>query len=230
MSRKGWLTGGAVVAVVAIVVALIVVSVSGGDSGSEVSASEVKGVAAAVALGKGIPQSGFAIGEADAPVTVREFIDPQCPVCQTASETTIPGIITGPVTAGTARLIIEPLTFLGSDSSTASIAIAAAAEQDLAFTYTEILYANQGKENSGWVTDDVLRAFAAETPGLDVATWDTARTGTAVGTALFATSDRAVAAGVTATPTFVIHGPGGTEIITGASELAKILAAIEAVR
>lgn len=226
MSRKGWLIGGAIVVVVAVVVALIVVSVSGGDSSGDASAGEVKKADATLAMVKGLPQAAFTIGKPGAPVTVREFIDPQCPVCKTASETTVPAIIKGPVAKGTAKLIIEPLTFLGPDSSTGSLAIAAAANQDHGVTFTEILLANQGKENSGWISDASLTAIANAIPGLDVATWDTDRKGNAVGDALFATSDRATADGVSATPTFVITGPGGKKVITGASTPDEVLAAI----
>ncbi|MGA0067935.1 MAG: DsbA family protein [Miltoncostaeaceae bacterium] len=230
MSRKGWLIGGAVVVVVAVVVALIVISVSGGDSSSEAATpADTQGGAKVAALVKGIPQAGFAIGKPNAPVTVREFVDAQCPVCRSASEKTIPGIIKGPVKDGTARLIIEPLTFIGSDSSSAALAIAAAAQQDRGFAYTEILYANQGQENSGWATDDVLTGIASATPGLDVEAWKTARTGEAAANAVFASSDRGQAAGVSATPTFVVKGPGGTKVITGAVDSSEVISAIEAV-
>ncbi len=230
MSRKGWLIGGAVVVVVAVVVALIVMSVSGGDSSSEAATpADTQGGAKVAALVKGLPQAGFAIGNPNAPVTVREFVDAQCPVCRSASEKTIPGIIKGPVKDGTARLIIETLTFIGSDSSSAALAIAAAAQQDRGFAYTEILYANQGQENSGWATDDVLTGIASATPGLDVEAWKTARTGEAAANAVFASSDRGQAAGVSATPTFVVKGPGGTKVITGAVDSSEVISAIEAV-
>jgi len=230
VSRKGWLIGGAVVVVIAIVVALVVVSTSGGDSGSgDASASNVQGVAKVTALTKGIPEKGFTIGKASAPVTVREYIDPQCPVCEAASTKTIPGIIKGPVKDGTAKLIIEPLTFIGPDSSDAALAIAAAAQQDKGFAYTEILYANQGQENSGWATDEVLTGIASATPGLDVEAWKTARSGEAAANAVFASSDRGQASGVSATPTFVVKGPGGTKVITGAVDSSEVINAIEAV-
>lgn len=229
MSRKGWLIGGAIVVVVAVVVALIVVSVSGGGSSSEASSGELKGVEKTLKVVQGLPQAEFTIGKAGAPVTVREFIDPQCPVCKAASETTVPAIIEGPVADGTAKLIIEPLFFLGSDSSTGALAIAAAANQNRGVTFSELLLANQGKENSGWITDALLTQIASAVPGLEVATWDTDRKGTQVGDALFATSDRATANGVNATPTFVITGPGGKKVITGASEPKEVIDAIEAV-
>jgi len=229
VSRKGWLIGGAVVVVIAVVVALVVISASGGDSSSDAPAGETVGVTKTLDLVEGIPQAEFTIGKAGAPVTVREFIDPQCPVCKSASETTVPAIIEGPVADGTAKLIIEPLTFIGSESSTGALAIAAAARQDRGVTFAEILLANQGKENSGWVSDALLTDIAGKIPGIDVATWESDRNGTEVGDAVFAASDRATANGVNATPTFVITGPGGKRVITGASEPATVLDAIEAV-
>ena len=230
MSRKGWLIGGAVVVVIAVVVALIVVSVSGGDSSGDASSpTDIKGGAKVAALVKGIPQAEFAIGKPGAPVTVREFIDPQCPVCKAASDKTIPGVIKGPVKDGTARLIIEPLTFIGPDSSSGALAIAAAAQQDKGFAYTEILYANQGQENSGWATEDVLAGIAKATPGLNVEAWKTAKSGDAAANAVFASGDRGKAAGVSATPTFVVKGPGGTKLVTGAVDSSEVINAIEAV-
>jgi protein-disulfide isomerase len=223
------LIGGAVVVVIAVVVALIVISASGGDSSSDAPAGETVGVTKTLDLVKGIPQAEFTLGKPGAPVTVREFIDPQCPVCKAASETTVPAIIEGPVADGTAKLIIEPLTFIGSESSTGALAIAAAARQDRGVTFTEILLANQGKENSGWVSDALLTDIAGKIPGIDVATWESDRQGTEVGDAVFAASDRATANGVNATPTFVITGPGGKKVITGASEPKAVLDAIEAV-
>lgn len=227
MSNKGWWIGGAIVAVVAIVVALVVVSASGGDSAGDAASGEVSGVETALALTKGIPQAGFTIGKASAPVTVREFIDPQCPVCKTASEDTLPDIVKGPVKDGTAKIVIEPLTFLGSDSSTAALAIAAAAQQDKGFVYSEIVLANQGKENSGWATEELLTGIAQAIPGMDVEAWTTARGSDKAANDLFAVSDRASAAGANSTPTFVITGPGGSTTLVGAQEPAAVIAAIK---
>jgi protein-disulfide isomerase len=227
VSNKGWWIGGAIVAVVAIVVALVVVSASGGDSAGDAASGEVSGVETALALTKGIPQAGFTIGKASAPVTVREFIDPQCPVCKTASEDTLPDIVKGPVKDGTAKIVIEPLTFLGPDSSTAALAIAAAAQQDKGFAYSEIMYANQGKENSGWATEELLTGIAQAIPGMDVEAWTTARGSDKAANDLFAVSDRASAAGANSTPTFVITGPGGSTTLVGAQEPAAVIAAIK---
>ncbi len=228
MSRRAWIIGGASIAAIAVVVVLIVVSIGGGGDASSAGSSEIRGVSEATALTKGLPQSGYSIGKASAPVTVHEFIDPQCPICQKASVTSVPPLLTGPVRAGTARVVLEPLTFIGPDSTTAAQAIGAAAAQDRAWTYTEILYANQGTENSGWVTDDVLTGIAGKVPGLDVARWNTARSTDAVASGIFDAGDLAKSQTVNATPTFVVTGPGGRQVLSGAVEPQALLDAVKA--
>lgn len=232
MSRRAWLISGAAVVAIIVVVVAIVVSVSGGDSSGNSSAStggSVAGADAVLAMTKGIPQKGFTVGKASAPVKVKEFLDPQCPVCKKASADAVPALVKGPVKAGQANLTIEPLTFIGSDSSTAALAIAAAAEQDRGFVYSDIIYANQGAENSGWATEDLLTGIASAIPGVNVSTWQTARTAQSASDAVFAASDAAKAAGVNATPTFVITGPGGTKTLTGAIPGSELLAAVKSV-
>lgn len=232
MSRRAWLISGAVLAAIIVVVVAIVVSVSGGDSSASASTpsdGSASGATEVLALTKGIPQSGFAIGKASAPVTVKEFVDPQCPVCEKAAVGAVAALVKGPVRAGDAKLVIVPLKFIGSDSVTASQAIAAAADQDRGFVFTDILYRNQGQENSGWVTPDLLKNIASAIPGIDVATWEKASTAQAAGDAVFAASDEATAAGVNATPTFVVTGPGGTKTLTGAIPAAELLSAVTAV-
>jgi len=232
MSRRAWLISGAAVVAIIVVVVAIVVSVSGGDSSNDSSASSggsVSGAAKVLALTKGIPQDGFTVGKASAPVKVQEFLDPQCPVCKKASEGAVAALVAGPVRSGTANLAVVPLKFIGSDSVTASQAIAAAAEQDRGFVYSDILYANQGAENTGWVTTPLLKDIAAAIPGINVATWETASTGDAAVNAVFAASDQATSAGVNATPTFVVTGPGGTKKLVGAIPAAELLAAVKSV-
>ncbi len=44
----------------------------------------------------------------------------------------------------------------------------AAEKQNKAFNFEEVLYANQGTENTGWATDDMLYQIAASVPGMKI--------------------------------------------------------------
>ena len=63
---------------------------------------------------------------------------------------------------------LRTLSFLGPDSVTAGRAVAAAAQQNKAWTFADILYFNQGEENKGWVTPALL-SKAYKAAGVDAA-------------------------------------------------------------
>ena len=44
----------------------------------------------------------------------------------------------------------------------------AAEKQNKAFNFAEVLYANQGTENTGWLTDTMLYNIAVSVPGLKI--------------------------------------------------------------
>jgi protein-disulfide isomerase len=116
----------------------------------------------------GIPQHGLELGDPDAPVTLVEYGDLQCPYCAYWSRTTFPVLVRDYVRPGKIKLVFRGLAFLGSDSRKALEAADAAAAQNRLWNVVERLYAEQGPENSGWVTDGVLRSIGADVPGLDV--------------------------------------------------------------
>ena len=51
----------------------------------------------------------------------------------------------------------------------------AAAKQNKAFNFAQILYINQQTENTGWLTDDMVAQAAESIPGLNVHTLLTER-------------------------------------------------------
>jgi len=117
------------------------------------------------------------------------------------------------VRGGKAKLISEPLTFLGPDSVEASRAALAAGEQNLYWPYYSLLFEEQGEENSGYVTSSFLEDLARRTPGLDVSKWDATLKGNSFESELNEAQAKAQSAGVNATPTLVFSGPGGQETI-----------------
>src|SRR5207248_5606750 len=116
----------------------------------------------------GIPQRGLDLGDPDAPVTLVEYADLQCPYCAYWSRTTFPVLVRDYVRPGKVKLVFRGLAFLGPDSREALQVALAASAQNRLWDMVERLYAVQGPENSGWVDERLLRAIGESVPGLDV--------------------------------------------------------------
>lgn len=116
----------------------------------------------------GIPQDGRVLGSPDADVTLIEWADPQCPGCRAYTEELFPTVVDEYVRPGTVSTEFRGFPFIGDDSVKAYRFLLAAGEQDKLWNLQEALYRNQGGENDGWVTDDLLRELASEIDGLDV--------------------------------------------------------------
>lgn len=110
----------------------------------------------------GIPQERAILGSPDATVTLIQFEDLQCPVCKTYQEQGFPGIVEEYVRPGKVKLRFVGMAFLGPDSEKALLHVLAAGEQGKLWQYADSLYASQGEENSGWVTDELLERLAGE--------------------------------------------------------------------
>src|SRR4029450_11884418 len=109
-----------------------------------------------------IPEQSGVLGHANAPVTVTEYLDLQCPICANASRTVLPGVVDDYVRTGKVKLEARTLHFIGEDSVRAARVAAGAEQQGKLWPFLEAFYAKQGTENSGYVTDDFLREVAAE--------------------------------------------------------------------
>lgn len=116
----------------------------------------------------GIPQDDRVLGSPDAGVTLIEWADPQCPACRAYTEDFFPTAVDEYVRPGTVNTEFRGFPFIGGDSVKAYRFLLAAGEQDKLWNLQEALYRNQGGENDGWVTDDLIRTLASEIHGLDV--------------------------------------------------------------
>src|SRR6266540_2985067 len=133
--RLGLLAG---LAVVAVLVAVVMASPGKNDS------QKAGSPAAAVSALKGIPQSGVTLGSPDAPVTMVEFADLQCPFCAEYSRDVLPTLIDRYVRTGKVQLQLRLLRFLGPDSDRLARVAVAAAAQDRMWQFVELAYQRQG--------------------------------------------------------------------------------------
>lgn len=197
---------GAILGALVVVGAVVAISLSvgGGKKASEppVKLAEASGVAAEFA---GIPQRGLVLGSAKAPVTLVEYIDLQCPYCGAFERETFPTVVSKYVRTGKVRVEMRPLDFVGPDSVRGRNALFAAAQQNQAFPFVALLYANQGTENTGWLSDAMVRAAAASIPTADVAAITGAGSSDALSTRL---EQQRAADGVTGVPTFFVRRTG----------------------
>jgi protein-disulfide isomerase len=163
--------------VVLIVIAGIVAAVllSGGKKKSDTSTlplqgsltNALPGAADVHSMLAGIRQSGLYLGSASAPVRLVEYIDLQCPFCQQFETQVMPDIIAKYVRTGKVEIEARTLAFIGSDSLRGRNAMFAASLQNHAFDFAQLLYDNQGTENTGWLNDAIVAKAAESIPGLN---------------------------------------------------------------
>ena len=177
------------------------------------------GAAQTAALLRGIPQHGVDLGSPKAPVTLVEFADLQCPFCAQWERNALPEIIRKYVRPGRVRIIFVVMTFLGADSVKAFSAALAAGKQNRFWNVAELMYLNQGKENSGWVTDTFLRSIGRTVKTLNVPKMLAARSSAGVKAQLAAASNLASTAGVNQTPSFAVGRTDATPQLVHVSSL-----------
>lgn len=206
--RRLWLLG-ASAAFVAVLVA-ITIAFTSADEETGTTTGPPQGQAETAALLRGIPQAGNQLGARSARVTLVEFADLQCPFCGEFSRDVMPEVVSRYVRPGRVKVRFVNLAFLGEDSVEAARMAAAAGRQGRLFQFVDLVYRNQGSENSGWVTDDYL-ARIGRAAGLDVARATREAEAAPVTAALEAAKDEAERAGVKGTPTVLIFRTGSPE-------------------
>jgi len=202
--------GGVLAAAAAIVVVLVLVSQGGKDAPNASSGAAVTGAGEVREMLAGIPQDGTRLGDPKAPLVLTEFADLQCPFCGQYAIGVLPQIIERYVRTGKLRLELRVRSFLGPDSVVAARAAYAAATRDRLWNFADLLFRNQGTENSGYVTDEFLGqiATAAGVPPALVAA-DTTQTA-ALQRQLDSAESEAQAAGLSSTPAFLVGSRAAT--------------------
>jgi protein-disulfide isomerase len=228
------IAGVAALIALAVIPVAIVLAVTGNNKSSSSTTprntTTLPGAADVTRLFKGIPQHGNVLGSPSAPATLVEYIDLQCPVCRDFETTVMPSVISRYVRSGKLKVVARPIAFLGPDSEVARKGAVAALQRNRFFDFTQLLYANQGTENSGWVTNQLVADAYASIPGINIDSAMAARDSSAVARAERQFDAQSHADQVLGTPTVLVGKNGGklTEVAPGGSPtLAQLKAAIE---
>ncbi len=156
--------------VTVLAVSAVLIAVLSSPSTSQLAPGKpVPGARQTLALFAGIPQHGNTLGNPHAPLTLVEFGDLQGPSCALFAQNALPSIVARYVRTGRVLLVFRGLHFIGSDSLRAARMAYALGEQDHLWQFIDLMYRNQGLENSSYVTDTYLRALAGASGPVDVA-------------------------------------------------------------
>ncbi len=147
-----------------------------------------------------IPTKGFhAIGPEDAPITIVEFSDYQCPFCRRWHDEVYQPLLAA--YPGKIKLVYRnlPLTSIHPDALSAAEAAMCAGEQDAYWQYHEKLFSSES------LGTGVYMQYAQEL-GLDAQSFEACITDHKYKEAIQADSNFAIDLGISSTPTFFING------------------------
>ena len=147
-----------------------------------------------------VPSDGFyATGPEDAPITIIEFSDYQCPFCRRWHQEVYQPLLAA--YPGKIKLVYRhlPLTSIHPDAFPAAEAAMCAGEQNAYWQYHEKLFASE------LLGTEVYKQYAQEL-GLDMTTFEACITDHKYQQAIQEDSDFAVNLGVRSTPTFFVNG------------------------
>ncbi len=167
-----------------------------------------------------------ALGNPNAPVTIIEFTDFECPFCQQFFRETRPQLLTQFVETGIVRLVARdfPLVSIHASALSAAIATRCAADQGKYWPMYERLFATHQEEWGGVPKRDreVFVTFATDL-GLTTETFRACLNDPASEQAVQAELNAAARLGINSTPNFLVNG----QILKGAlplSAFAKLIA------
>jgi protein-disulfide isomerase len=199
---------GVLLSAAAVVALAIALSSGHGAHPSAANGGRLDGAPFSRRLFAGIPQHGLVLGSSRAPVRLVEFADLQCPYCDEYAVQTLPALVNTYVRTGKLQMRFENLSFIGPDSVKAGRVAAAASQQNRLWNFVDLLYLNQGEENTGYVTAGYLRRLLDAVPGLNVPTALRASATPVAAAALTQANDLARRDGVAGTPTFLVGRAG----------------------
>lgn len=149
-------------------------------------------------------------GNLSAKITLIEFGDFQCPFCARFTRQTEPQIDQEYIQTGKVNMVFKHFVRIGPNSLDAAIASQCADEQGKFWQYHDLLYQNQGQENSGWASKDNLKNFASQI-GMDGSQFGSCLDSGKYRDSIKKDTDFAASLGLRGTPSFIIVKSDGSD-------------------
>jgi protein-disulfide isomerase len=165
---------------------------------------------AALSLSNLIKQGASYQGSHSAPVTLIDFSDLQCHLCNRFVKATEPQINSTYVQTGKVAFVFLHLPNRGFDSYPAALAAVCTNDQGKFWQYHNLLYNNQGPIDSGWANKDNLKKFASQIPGLEMQKFNSCFDNQQHKTVVDGDVALAHSLGFTQTPSFIIVKSDGS--------------------
>ena len=210
--------GIAIAATVALVVAAVLLR--NGNSTPAATATPVVDL-------QGIPEAGSVLGSPSANVTLIEYADPQCPACRRYTESIFPTVVDEYVRPGRVATEFRGFPFIGEDSVSGYRYLLAAGRQGKLWNLAEALYRNQGAENDGWLSEDLVRRLGAEIRGLEVDRLLSDARQSAIVHEASSAAAKAGAAGIQGAPTFLVKIADSTPYLIRVASVDDMRAALD---
>lgn len=171
--------------------------------------------------------AGYVLGNADAPVEIREYADYMCPHCQNFAMMQFPAVTRRLIDTGRVRWVFRDYPIQGNPHSrTAAHAAACADEQGRYWEMHTQLFAQQARWARETRPAGSFRDYAGAL-GLDLGRYDACMTGARYAGRIQASYEEGNAIGVNSTPTFLIGNrlyPGNM----GSDEFQRIVDSLTA--
>jgi protein-disulfide isomerase len=177
--------------------------------GQPLSGVEPNALAIALSLPMNVPieTGAFAYGDPDAPITIIEYTDYQCPFCTRHFEETLPSLKENFIDTGKVYYVVKdfPLISIHPQATKAGEAARCAGEQDAYLEMHDALFAGQSDWSGNPDAATVFIGFAADL-GLDADAFTECLNSGEMETAVLDNMNEGMSFGVNGTPAFFING------------------------
>jgi len=195
------------------------------DTSAQKSNEQIKNLSLHHLIKNGSPFQG----NVSAPITIIDFSDFQCYLCNRYVKNTEPLINQSYIQTGKVALVFKHVPNRGLDSMDAALAAQCTNEQGKFWQFHNLLYSNQKLIDSGWVSKENLKNFALQIPGLDSQQFDSCFDSEKYKSFVQKDTDLALSFGFMETPSFIIENSNGSnpEMLAGAHPFESFKAVID---